>query len=337
MDARAATLIAEQSLPMPAGARLEAHALRGGLESAVARVVVRSPGPAAGGLMQTLVVKKLVGAQRREAEVYRLLWQTLAQPPAARVLAHRDTADAAYLCLENVRSVSAWPWRDPATAVAACEALARLHQLRPCASELPPSNHEQDLLASAQQTLQLAATARVDGMPVWRRLGDLRRVVGALGTIRSRLLQSEATLIHGDVHPGNVLVRGGAGPDRVVFIDWATARIGSPLEDAASWLHSLGCWDAEARRRHDSLLVAYLRARGRPARLDATLRADYWLASASNGLAGAIRYHCVVLLDPLADKRARRESRRALDEWQRVMRLAAALLAAPGGRRSRMH
>lgn len=322
---------------MPAGARLEAHALRGGLESAVARVVVRTPGPQAGGPVRTLVVKKLVGAQRREAEVYRLLWKTLPQPPMARVLAHRDTVDAAYLCLENVRPVSAWPWRDPATAIAACETLARFHQLRLCASELPPSNYEEDLQVSAQQTLQLAGTARVDGAPVWRRFGDLRRVVGALGTIRARLLQSEATLIHGDVHPGNVLVRGGAGPDRVVFIDWAAARIGSPLEDAASWLHSLGCWDAEARRRHDALLAAYLRARGGAARLDATLRTDYWLASASNGLAGAIRYHCVVLLDPMADKRARRQSMRALDEWQRVMRMAAALLAAKGGRRSCVH
>jgi aminoglycoside phosphotransferase (APT) family kinase protein len=327
MDTNAAALVAQQALALPARALLQVRPLRGGLQSAVARVLVTAPGPLPQQLPRTLVVKQLLGAHRREAEVYRLLWGSLPQPPAARVLAHSDTADACYLCLEDVRSISAWPWRDHAMAVAACETLARIHDVAGLADAVPPSSFEQELRASAVETLALAAAAKLPGGRLWRRLGDLRRVVAALERMRARLLESGSTLVHGDVHPGNVLVRAGGRPGRIVLIDWAASRIGSPLEDVASWLHSLGCWDADSRRRHDSLLAAYLRARQHPMRLDAAVRANYWLASASNGLAGAIRYHLSVLLDPASSGRARRASLRALDEWQRVMRRAAAVLA----------
>jgi hypothetical protein len=47
------------------------------------------------------------------------------------------------------------------------------------------------------------------------------------------------------------------------LIDWARARRGSPFEDVASWLHSLGCWEPEARRRHDSLLTDVISTRVR--------------------------------------------------------------------------
>ena len=97
----------------------------------------------------------------------------------------------------------------PGLAAATCEALARLHDHGRCAADLPPSNYEQDLRISALETLHAASTAVAGGTRLWRRLGDLRRVVDALERIRERLLDCGATLIHGDVHPGNVLVRAG--------------------------------------------------------------------------------------------------------------------------------
>src|SRR5690606_30955587 len=100
-----------------------------------------------------------------------------------------------------------------------------------------------------------------------------------------------SSFIHGDVHPGNVLVRARAGGAQPVLIDWGRARLGSPLEDVSSWLCSLGYWEPEARRRHDSLFRAYLSARGLGGPLSFDLRAAYWLASASNAFAGALRYH----------------------------------------------
>lgn len=83
----------------------------------------------------------------------------------------------------------------------------------------------------------------------------------------------------------------------IAFIDWARARFGSPLEDLASWLHSLGWWEPEARRRHDTLLRVYLEARSSKQRITTELRTLYWYASASNGLSGAIRYHLLVLIE----------------------------------------
>jgi hypothetical protein len=128
------------------------------------------------------------------------------------------------------------------------------------------------------------------------------------------------------MHPGNVILRVGDDPD-VLLIDWARARIGSPIEDVASWLHSLGCWEPEARRRHDTLMRIYLDARQDRRGFVSDLRVDYWFASASNGLSGAIRYHLAVLSDTATTDAARYDSARALGAWQRVIRRAAALLS----------
>jgi hypothetical protein len=183
------------------------------------------------------------------------------------------------------------------------------------------------LIRSAEDTLGLAATARNSlGRRVWRRLGDLRRVVLALPRIRHHLLSDCPTVIHGDMHPGNVILRGARGSLDVVLIDWARARIGSPLEDVASWLHSLGCWEPEARRRHDTLMRIYLDARRNRQPFASGVRLSYWLASSSNGLSGAIRYHLAVLSDPGSTEAARYDSGRALNAWQRVIRRTAAFL-----------
>jgi aminoglycoside phosphotransferase (APT) family kinase protein len=133
-------------------------------------------------------------------------------------------------------------------------------------------------------------------------------------------------VIHGDVHPGNVILRGSEGSLDVVLLDWARARLGSPLEDVASWLHSLGCWEPEARRRHDTLMRSYLDARRNRQPFASDVRLNYWLASSSNGLSGAIRYHLAVLSDAASTEAARYDSGRALNAWQRVIRRTAAFL-----------
>jgi hypothetical protein len=123
--------------------------------------------------------------------------------------------------------------------------------------------------------------------------------------------------------------------ERVVLLDWGRARVGSPLEDVASWLQSLGFWEPEARRRHDTLLRRYLVARGLPRHLGPEVRDAYWLAAASNGLAGALRYHLAVIdgwSQPTAARRA--HSVRAAADWLRVIRRADAYWrGAPSVRR----
>lgn len=304
---------------------LRLQPLSGGLESPVALVAMAAGGRAD---VPLLVVKHLKPHMGREADVYELLWKHLPHPPAPRLFGMEQEGDAHYLYLEPIAGCSTWPWLEPGATAVVCRALARLHDSTALPREAFAWNYEQELSASAQTTLALASVARApDGSRFWTRLGDLRRVVAALPGIRRVLLDAGVTVIHGDVHPGNVLVRGRHGGSReAVFIDWGRARVGSPLEDIASWLQSLGCWEPQARRRHDSLLRAYLNARSTPVALTPERRATYWLASASNGLAGAIRYHLAVLGDPATTEQLRSESGRALESWMRVCRRAASLL-----------
>lgn len=303
---------------------LEVRPLHGGLESTVARARLIGSGPA--GAPRRFVIKELRGGQRREAEIYRMLWQQVERPPAARVLGIEPATDADYLYLEDVRRISSWPWRDHTASAAVCRALARLHDT---SGLLPPGgwDYEAELAESARQTMDAALTVRAsDGTLLWQRVSDLKRLVDALPVVRDRLLGEESTVIHGDVHPGNVIVRPTGRGDRVALIDWARARMGSPLEDVASWLHSLGCWEWEARRRHDSLLRAYLENRRTPRALTPDVRQSYWLASACNGLSGAIRYHLVVLANAASSENAKWHSAHAVREWQRVIRGAAVVV-----------
>lgn len=305
---------------------LSIEPIGGGLESRVVRAAFHSS-RAIDLRRRSFVVKELRGLQRRETEVYRQLWTRSPSPPAVRLLGIEATKHADYLYLEEATQQSTWPWKQTDTSAAVCKALARLHDSEPChRSSLIDWDYESDLVKSASDTLAIALEARdTVGVRHWRRIGDLRRVVTALPQLRSMLLRA-STVIHGDVHPGNVIVRA-CEKGEIAFIDWARARVGSPLEDLASWLHSLGCWEPEARRRHDTLLRAYLEARSPRQTLTTELRTMYWYASASNGLSGAIRYHLVVLNDAASPSEMRTNSARALREWERVIRRVAAILA----------
>jgi Ser/Thr protein kinase RdoA (MazF antagonist) len=306
--------------------RVDVQRLHGGLEStvAVARISGRGLHPR---LPAQFIIKQLPAGFEREADVYDTLWQQLARPPVVRVLGRQTSAGVTYLYLEHAQPSASWPWSDTTRAAAVCRELAHFHQDRELPRDRFVWNYESELAGSAEATLSVAQYARDQaGKRYWRRLGDLRRVVAALPAIRARLLSGATTIIHGDLHPGNVILRDGDLDRPVVLIDWARARVGSPLEDVASWLHSLGCWEPQARRRHDTLMKAYLDARAVRPVLDADLRCDYWCASISNGLSGAIRYHLAVLSDATASESARFDSQRALTAWTRVVRRAAALV-----------
>ena len=308
--------------------RISVRPLRGGLESRVARARLTSDAP---GVPARLIVKTVRGRCRRESEMYRLLGISAAGPPTPALLGVHADGDADHLYLEDVHPSIEWPWADIDLAGAVCRALAALHRLDLDGTRLAPWDYELELLRSAEQTLQLAQTAGSQtAVRVWARLGDLRRVVRALPYMRARLASQRPVVIHGDVHPGNVLVRNDGPRPSIVLIDWARARYGSPFEDLASWLQSLGCWEREARRRHDSLFKQYLRASGSVVELSASTRTLYWYAAASNGLAGAIRYHLAVLGDSKSSDRACALSGVALRSWQRVIRRAAALVTTVG-------
>ena len=302
---------------------LSIEPIGGGLESCVVRAMFRSP--RSPDLHRSFVIKELRGLQRRETEIYRELWTRSASPPTVRLLGVEATKHADYLYLEEATQRPTWPWKQTDISVAVCRALAQLHDSEPChRKKLIDWDYESDLMRSADETLTVAVNARDTTRDRnWRRIGDLRRIIAALPKLRSVLLQA-TTFIHGDVHPGNVIA---SENGNIAFIDWARARVGSPFEDLASWLHSLGCWEPEARRRHDTLLRAYLEARSTKQKITTELRSMYWYASASNGLSGAIRYHLLVLNDPASSIERTNNSALALRAWERVIRRVAAILA----------
>ncbi len=190
----------------------------------------------------------------------------------------------------------------------------------------------------------LAAARRSGALPLHAAsLRALRRVVHHLPAFRRALLRETPfppALVHGDLHPGNVIVARAGGALAPRLLDWGRARRGAPLEDVASWIQSLGCWEPAARRRHDTLLAAYLRARGGAGGIPADVREACWLAGASNALAGAMLHHAGVAADPAAARPARARAAWALHDWLRIIRRAAAVWgvaerASPGARARR--
>jgi hypothetical protein len=268
------------------------------------------------------VVKRLGPSALRELSIHAVVGEVGIAP---RLLGVEQLGPSEWLaCLERVRAWRAWPWQDPALAALVLEKLAHLHaQAMP--PRLPAWDYEAFLQASAHETL--AVFDQVAWKPVLASLRPRRRalarMVADLPRLRAALLTSDAAFLHGDVHTRNIVIRmRKQGPD-AVLLDWGRSRVGSPLEDVSSWLASLGFWEPAVKRGHDTLLRHYLAARGASPSLDRELRDRYWLAGASNALAGALRYHLAVAGN---DTRADRDHAiRAAADWLRVLRRADAL------------
>lgn len=318
----------------PRGLLLEQRPLRGGLEaSSIARVAARYQDDRGKRRVFTLVVKRLAGGAAREGLVYQHLLTAHSENLAPGLLgADQQTPDQTVLLLEALRPVRRWPWREIQAAQTVLTRVAGLHDApvsETARSVLSAWDYDEQLLRSAELTLQ--RLERVGRLPVYsviaKRARRVHRLVTDLPALRGQLAAFTPfgpTAIHGDLHPGNAIMRRRRGRDEAVLLDWGRARMGSALEDVSSWLQSLGSWEPEARRRHDSLFAGYLSVRGLDRKLGSDLRAAYWLAGASNALSGALSYHLDILLGEQVT-----ESRRALAaysarEWIRVLRRADA-------------
>jgi aminoglycoside phosphotransferase (APT) family kinase protein len=275
------------------------------------------------------VVKLAHGAMRREGTVYRALETHRAEALAPRLLDVMHAGATALLFLEWVRPVCRWPWRDVHAAAQVLVRLARLHEW-PWEMGGPagtPWGYDHALHQSAQATLEtLQRVIREQGATPWQAAVPMTtRLVAALPEIRRVLVapSSHACWIHGDMHPGNVILRRSATGVEPVLLDWARARPGSFLEDLSSWVQSLGHWEPQARRLHDTLLRTYLRARGLEPVLPRDFRRLYWIAGACNALAGALQYHlqtCAHARTPSTQATARL----LVQQWLRVIRRADA-------------
>ena len=312
----------------PGELHLEHRPLRGGLEAAgVTRLAVRYRDPDGKPRVHTMVVKRVAGSAIREARVYQALLST-GPAVAPRLLAAEDLEPGrAVLYLEALRPASRWPWREVAAAGAVLERAAFLHRWKPsrdATADLSLWDYEAELMASAERTLERLERLGSRATPVFRRgMRWARRLVGALPAVRRQLLAYGpfgVSPIHGDLHSGNVILCRRGRRVEPVLLDWARARIGSPLEDVSSWLQSLGGWEPEARRRHDTLLKVYLAARGMDGRLGTDLREAYWLAGASNALAGALSYHLWVMGHERSSPSRVAHASSSAREWLRILR-----------------
>lgn len=308
---------------------LRIRTLRGGLQAAgVFRVQVQLRSPTGRRRAAQFVVKLAHGEARRELTMYRALEAHAGETLAPRLLGVAHAGATALLFLEWVPSVHAWPWRDVDTAGRVLAQLARLHQggWGPGPEDMAWA-YEQALSQSAYGTLEaLRRVIRDRGAaPLRGTVPRTMRLAAALPEIRRVLLATapHAGWIHGDMHPGNVIMRRGVAGAEPVLLDWARARPGSPLEDVSAWVQSLGHWEPQARRFHDTLVRTYLAARGLEPRLDRPFRRLYWLAGACNALAGALWYH----VDALGQARTPAQRATALTltrKWLRVIRRADA-------------
>lgn len=304
--------------------RLDAIPLRGGLESAVARVRIEFTAPSGKPSSRSIVLKRLDGHHRREAEIHRLLGEL---PGAPAVLGTSDIGDSTWLALEYVRPITKWPWTRTENTRLAMRQLARVHELRPSEDRVPGWDYEAELRYGTELTIATVEehVPLLPEIPLRASLRPLRRFASRLPTARASVEAAFGRgFIHGDAHPGNAILRVRSGKPAAVFIDWARSRVGSPLEDVSSWLQTLRYWEPNAAKRHDSLLKSYLESRGLP--MTRELRDAYWVSAGSNVLAGALRFQVTQAAGTTG--RAREHAVGQTMEWLRVVRRADACTRA---------
>ncbi len=306
-------------------AELQPIPLLGGLESAgVFKLAIRSGKSHS----NSFVVKRLVDRGTRELLIYQALAGTPVAGAMPRLLGAESLSQTeVYMYLELLSTENSWPWGNVDASVAVLEQLAKVHAFSSLNLEAVRDwDYEADIQDSAESTVELFASLLNRGIGVGERpmLRPLERMVTTLPAMRRALdAWHKPALLHGDVHSGNIAWRTGEdGVATAVLLDWGRARIGSPLEDVSSWLQSLGCWEWEVKRRHDSLFRSYLRARQVPDHLSPELRQLYWMAAACNAMAGALRYHLAVLGDPARSTEEQFDSSFAAQSWLRIIRRA---------------
>lgn len=282
------------------------------------------------------VVKELRGPASREAVIHAQLERSGIRI-APRLVGAFPEPGYTILITERATPAERWPWRRVANAEKVLRVVAGLHE-----ASLPVEkswDYDAELRAMAALTLDAVNEAcGSESLSIDRASARaVRRLVNDLPKIRRALTTGgpfRPTLIHGDVHPGNAIVPRQAPGSVPVLVDWGRARSGSPLEDVASWIQSLGCWEPMARLRHDTLVASYLRARGNIGPIPAEVREALWLAGGSNALAGALRYHLVVGCDRSRSSRERARALAAVHDWLRIIRRAAATWCEVDSRRA---
>ncbi|HEY8885265.1 MAG TPA: phosphotransferase, partial [Chloroflexota bacterium] len=143
-----------------------------------------------------------------------------------------------------------------------------------------PDHRPSQLAAEIDMLLDDPITQRAVPAP---QLARLRAQAPRLRALCAEVADSfpSATLIHGDLHPGNVAVR----DSRPIFFDWTDGAIGHPFCDLATFLPDVdeltkqGIADAPERLRNAYLSVWADQTGREPAELAQTFESAYTVGS----------------------------------------------------------
>lgn len=114
--------------------------------------------------------------------------------------------------------------------------------------------YDRDFLRMWVTRAQSIVRAQDSVLPAELRMG-MNRLAGRYEGVVQRLLEMPRTVIHGEFHPANIVVRQEGGTARVCALDWEMAGIGPHLLDLAALLAGV----AEDERRRE-IAVAYRQA-----------------------------------------------------------------------------
>lgn len=235
----ALSLRADTGAPAPTGG-MSGSAVVGAQTSSGAPVVVKAT---------ALDSPDLIGRARREREVYTELSQRLPLPAPRLVAAHSTDAWIA-IALERHQPAppaSRWSaelWVDLA------RTLGKLH-----------SNGSKMLgLPLETATLRSAEELRGFARQLWNGQGDSARlgaVFGDLEQLHETAADGPTSFIHGDCHPGNVVLTDDGKP---LLVDWQSAHVGPSAADVAFALTRAAAGSASIPR--DLVIDAYIAAAG---------------------------------------------------------------------------
>jgi aminoglycoside phosphotransferase len=158
----------------------------------------------------------------------------------APILYHGRLAGQDGAVLGRVPGASGWTVQSQALAVDLAHTLARLH-----AAAVQPAERMRLPDCSLSSLL-----IRLKGWCVDIGATRLRQELRAIETRLAHIQERSPALVHGDCHPGNVLVD---GQTVTAMLDWEEAALGDPRVDV--------CWVDAAIRRQDGFLAdVFLRA-----------------------------------------------------------------------------
>ena len=189
---------------------------------------------------------------RREPAAYRSLLAPAGIGPRCVV------TGGDWVVLERIDAPVLWQVGDPATWVAVAAWVARMHeQLAARASDdVPLVVHDEALFATWRERAADAGAPAV--------------VLRAHERATRRLLDVPPTIVHGDLHASNVLVRSHGTEVEVWPVDWELVGRGPAVLDVAA----LTSGDGLARATRNAMVRAYFEASGRPGSRWTTWLAD---------------------------------------------------------------